>query len=55
MATIFSPTEVTLECSRTRVREYRMGSSLMRGVDQKTIERLKARARLNGRSLQQEV
>jgi plasmid stability protein len=27
----------------------------VRGLDQKTIERLKALARLNGRSLQQEV
>ena len=34
---------------------YRMGSILVRGLDQKTIERLKERARLNGRSLQQEV
>ena len=32
-----------------------MGSILLRGLDQKTIERLKERARLNGRSLQQEV
>jgi antitoxin FitA len=32
-----------------------MGSILVRGLDQKTIERLKERARLNGRSLQQEV
>jgi plasmid stability protein len=32
-----------------------MGSILVRGLDQKTIERLKVRARLNGRSLQQEV
>jgi plasmid stability protein len=32
-----------------------MGSILVRGLDQKTIERLKARARLNGRTLQQEV
>ena len=32
-----------------------MASILVRGLDQKTIERLKARARLNGRSLQQEV
>ena len=35
--------------------EYRMSSILVRGLDQKTIERLKERARLNGRSLQQEV
>ena len=34
---------------------YRMGSILIRGLDQKTIERLKERARVNGRSLQQEV
>ena len=32
-----------------------MGSILVRGLDQKTIERLRERARLNGRSLQQEV
>ena len=32
-----------------------MGSILVRGLDQKTIERLKERARLNRRSLQQEV
>ena len=32
-----------------------MGSILVRGLDPKTIERLKERARLNGRSLQQEV
>jgi plasmid stability protein len=32
-----------------------MGSILVRGLNQKTIERLKERARLNGRSLQQEV
>jgi plasmid stability protein len=32
-----------------------MGSILVRGLDPKTLERLKARARLNGRSLQQEV
>jgi plasmid stability protein len=32
-----------------------MGSILVRGLDQTTIERLKERARLNGRSLQQEV
>jgi antitoxin FitA len=32
-----------------------MGSILVQGLDQKTIERLKERARLNGRSLQQEV
>jgi hypothetical protein len=32
-----------------------MDSILVRGLDQKTIERLKERARLNGRSLQQEV
>jgi hypothetical protein len=32
-----------------------VGSILVRGLDQKTIERLKARARLNGRTLQQEV
>jgi plasmid stability protein len=32
-----------------------MGAILVRGLDQKTIERLKERARLNGRSLQQEV
>jgi hypothetical protein len=32
-----------------------VGSILVRGLDQKTIERLKERARLNGRTLQQEV
>ena len=32
-----------------------MGSILVRELDEKTIERLKERARLNGRSLQQEV
>jgi plasmid stability protein len=32
-----------------------MGSILVRGLDQTTIERLKERARLNGRTLQQEV
>jgi plasmid stability protein len=32
-----------------------MGSIVVRGLDQKTIERLRERARLNGRSLQQEV
>ena len=32
-----------------------MGSILVRGLDQKTIERLKERARLNGRSLQHEI
>jgi antitoxin FitA len=32
-----------------------MGAILVRGLDQKTIERLKERARLDGRTLQQEV
>jgi plasmid stability protein len=32
-----------------------MGAILVRGLDQRTVERLKERARLNGRSLQQEV
>ena len=32
-----------------------MSSILVRGLDPKTIQRLKERARLNGRSLQQEV
>jgi hypothetical protein len=32
-----------------------MGSILVRGLDQRTIERRKERARLNGRSLQREV
>jgi plasmid stability protein len=32
-----------------------MGSILVRGLDQKTIERLKERTRRNGRSLKQEV
>ena len=35
--------------------EYRINSILVRGLDRKTIERLKERARLNGRSLQEEV
>jgi plasmid stability protein len=35
--------------------EDRMSSIVVRGLDQKTIERLKERARLNGHSLQQEV
>ncbi|HEU4354230.1 MAG TPA: hypothetical protein VFT27_01450, partial [Actinomycetota bacterium] len=39
----------------TRVEEYRMASILVRGFNQKTIERLKEHARLTGRSLQQEV
>jgi plasmid stability protein len=32
-----------------------MGSVLVRGLDRKTIERLRERARLNGRTLQQEA
>jgi antitoxin FitA len=32
-----------------------MASILVRGLDEGTIQRLKERARLNGRSLQQEV
>ena len=32
-----------------------MGSILVRGLDQKTVQRLTERPRLNGRSLQQEV
>jgi plasmid stability protein len=32
-----------------------MGSILVRGLNQKTIEHLKEHARLNGRSLQEEV
>ena len=32
-----------------------MASILLRGLDEGTIQRLKERARLNGRSLQQEV
>jgi plasmid stability protein len=32
-----------------------MGAILVRGLDQKTIERLKERAHLNGRTVQQEV
>jgi hypothetical protein len=35
------------------VEEYRLGSILVGGFDQKRIERLEERARLNGRSLQQ--
>jgi plasmid stability protein len=37
------------------VEDSQVGSILVRGLDQKTIERLKERARLNGRTLQQEV
>jgi antitoxin FitA-like protein len=37
------------------VEEYRVSSILVRGLDRKTIERLKESARLNGRSLQEEV
>jgi antitoxin FitA len=37
------------------VAEYRMGSILVRGLNEKTIDRLKKHARLNGRSLEQEV
>ena len=32
-----------------------MGSILVRGLDQKTIDRLKERTRLNGCSLQEQV
>jgi plasmid stability protein len=32
-----------------------MASILVRGLDQKTIERLTERARVNGRSLEQEI
>ena len=35
--------------------ENKVGSIVVRGLGQKTIERLKERVRLNGRSLQQEV
>jgi plasmid stability protein len=35
--------------------ENKMGLILLRGLDQKTIELLKERARLNGRSLQEEA
>jgi antitoxin FitA len=55
MATIFAPTRVMSACSGTRAEKNQMGSILVRGLDRKTIERLKERARLNGRSLQQEV
>ena len=33
----------------------RAPSILVRGLDPKTVQRLKARARINGRSLQQEI
>ena len=55
MATIFASTTVIPGDSGTRVEEYRMGSILVAGLDQKTIERLKERARVNGRSLEQEI
>ena len=54
MATTFAPTRANPSVFRHCV-EDQMGSILVRGLDQKTIERLKERARLNGRSLQQEV
>jgi superfamily I DNA/RNA helicase len=37
------------------VEKDRVLSILVRGLDQKTIQRLKERARVNGRSLSQEV
>jgi plasmid stability protein len=40
---------------RSCVEEDRMPSTLVRGLDEKTVKRLKARARVNRRSLQQEV
>ena len=40
---------------RARVEKDRGLSILVRGLDQKTVQRLKERARVNGRSLQQEV
>jgi plasmid stability protein len=52
---LFAPTRVIPGSSGTRVEGYQMGAILVRGLDQKTMERLKERARLNGRSLQQEV
>jgi hypothetical protein len=55
MATIFSSTNVIPGSSGTRVEENDVGSILVRGLDRKTMERLKERARLNGRSLQQGV
>jgi hypothetical protein len=55
MATIFTVTRVIPGFSGTRVEENQMSSILVRGLAQKTVERLKERARLNGRSLQQEV
>jgi plasmid stability protein len=40
---------------RARVEKDSVPSIFVRGLDQKTVQRLKARARLTGRSLQQEV
>jgi plasmid stability protein len=37
------------------VEKDRAPSILVRGLDPKTVQRLKARARINGRSLQQEI
>jgi len=41
--------------SQMRIEEYRMGAIVVRGLDQKTIEPLRERARFNGRSLQEEI
>ena len=42
MATMFAPTRVIPEFEGTRVEEYRIGSILVRGLDPKTVQRLKA-------------
>src|SRR5262249_18759847 len=54
MATPVTPTRVIPGCSGTCV-EDQMGSILVPGLDQKTIQRLKERAPLSGRSRQQEA
>ena len=51
MATIFAPTRLIPGYSGTGAEESRVSSIVVRGLGQKTIERLKERARLNGRSL----
>jgi antitoxin FitA len=55
MATTFAPTRMMPGYSGTRVGEQQVDSILVRGLDQKTIERLRERAQINGRTLQQEV
>jgi hypothetical protein len=39
MATVFQPIRVISRCWGMPVEEYRMGAILVRGLDQKTIER----------------